>query len=155
MYILLAYVLLQWYAGEPVSNGRLQCADSWVKYCIQSVSKLDDKLWDQIDNLRWSIICLETHGLRRFVSAQEGPYRKGLKETDKHSFQSKRGLSILLSLGLFFFWSSVAFSINYSTFFYIHWYYLLLSVVSTRGGWVNLILLCYSILLYRSMWLSL
>ena len=30
----------------------------------------------------------------------EGSYRKGLKETDKHSFQSKRGLSLLLSLGL-------------------------------------------------------
>ena len=37
-----------------------------------------------------------------------------------------------------YFWSSVAFSINYSTFFYIHWYYLLLSVVCTReAGWTS------------------
>ena len=82
----------------------------------------------------------------------EGSYSKGLKETDKHSFQSKSGLSLLLPVSLGLFTSGVS-RIRYEL-QHVCLHPLVLSVVICsryKGGWVNLILLCYSVLLYSSM----
>ena len=70
------------------------------------------------------------------LTGEEKPRKNFTQETcpDRVSnpgpLRDKRLLSVQegfvsTTIAWFVYWSSVAFSINYSTFFYIHWYYLL------------------------------